>query len=121
MAPPLRSGAFISRRFAPLDANGLLPQVLGEDATTPGVGYIQIGFMSIDGHIYISDMASLLDRAEHTIRQWLARDDFPAALKPSREGGREKIYWTQDQLAGMKNYAEERAARRGSWGRAPAA
>lgn len=76
--------------------------------------------MSIDGHIYIADMADRLDRAQHTIRQWLGRQDFPSELQPQREGGRNKIFWTEDQLAGMQAYADDREANRGTWGRSAA-
>lgn len=69
--------------------------------------------------IYIAEMANELGRAEHTIRQWLNRDDFPKELEPDREGGRNKIFWTRDQLEGMQAYAAEREANRGSWGRGP--
>lgn len=76
--------------------------------------------MSDNGRIYIADMAGQLERAEHTIRQWLGRSDFPRALEPQREGGRNKIFWTEDQLGGMRAYADERERQRGSWGRASA-
>lgn len=69
--------------------------------------------MSEADRIYISDMHELLGRAEHTIRQWLGRSDFPPELCPEREGGRNKIFWTHAQLAGMKIYAAEREAQRG--------
>lgn len=77
--------------------------------------------MSADGRIYIAEAAEELGRAEHTIRQWLGRADFPDALKPSREGGRNKIFWTLDQLRGLHDYADEREAQRGTWGRGSAA
>lgn len=73
--------------------------------------------MSDNGRIYIAEMASILGRAEHTIRQWLKREDFPASLKPDQEGGRNKLFWTSSQTNGMRDYAAERDAARGSWGR----
>lgn len=74
-----------------------------------------------DGKIYIAEMASELTRAEHTIRQWLrekarAPEDpnaLPDELVPHREGGRARIYWTIEQLAGMRAFAAERDGRRG--------
>lgn len=67
--------------------------------------------------IYIDDLAKKLGRAPHTIRQWLKRKDFPRELKPSREGGREKIFWLPSQLSGLESYAQERMNNRGSFGR----
>lgn len=58
-----------------------------------------------------------LGRAPHTIRQWLKREDFPAELQPAREGGREKLVWKPDQIEPLRAYADERASRRGSFGR----
>lgn len=73
-----------------------------------------------EDRIYIGALAESLGRAPHTIRQWLRRKDFPKGLRPAREGGREKIYWTPDQVAGLKEYAAERLQQRGSFGRAAA-
>lgn len=68
----------------------------------------------------IEDLAERLTRAEHTIRQWLRRDDFPDALKPELLGGRKKMVWSTDQIAGLEEYARTREANRGTFGRAPA-
>lgn len=76
--------------------------------------------MTLHGRIYIDVLAGHLERAPHTIRQWLKRPDFPDALKPSTEGGRNKLYWTDDQLDGLQGYAAEREQLRGSFGRATA-
>lgn len=73
-----------------------------------------------EGRIYIAAMAERLERAEHTIRQWIKRDDFPAELRPEEEGGRHKLFWVEDQLEGLRQYAAERDSMRGSFGRATA-
>lgn len=75
---------------------------------------------SID-YIYLPAMAKLLDRAEHTVRQWVAEKDrdpgrdgsLPDDLVPERIGGRRVIAWLPSQLDGLKDYAAERATRRG--------
>ena len=74
-----------------------------------------------DGKIYLPEMAAELSRAEHTLRSWLRDkerapqdpDQLPDDLVPHREGGRQRIYWTPDQLHGMREYAAERERRRG--------
>jgi predicted site-specific integrase-resolvase len=63
--------------------------------------------------IYIEEMAEKLGRAVHTIRQWIREGDLPKKLEPKREGGRQKIYWTEGQIQGLRNYADKRSARRG--------
>jgi hypothetical protein len=68
--------------------------------------------MSENGRIYIAEMAKLIDRKPHTIYLWLSEDVLPSKLKPKREGGRQKAYWTQSQVAGMREFA---AARSGRW------
>jgi hypothetical protein len=70
--------------------------------------------------IYIREMADRLDRAEHTIRQWLAEKRrepekdgaIPDELLPDR-GPRGVIFWRPDQVDGLVVYARTRAARRG--------
>lgn len=71
----------------------------------------------VDEQIYIAELSRILGRAEHTIRQWLARADFPADLQPSREGGRGKLYWSAADVPGLRDYAAVRSANRGSFGR----
>lgn len=61
--------------------------------------------------IYIEKMAELLDRAVHTVRQWIK--ELPPELQPQREGGRQKIYWTRDQVDGMKDFSEQKLDKRG--------
>lgn len=73
-----------------------------------------------EGRIYIAALAERLTRAEHTIRQWIKRDDFPAELLPETEGGRKKLYWVESQVAGLQEYGAERDSMRGSFGRATA-
>lgn len=73
--------------------------------------------------IYIDAMALRLDRAVHTLRQWIREAEkspadaqvMPANLLPLRQGGRGKIYWTEEQARGLERYAADRAARVG-WG-----
>lgn len=76
--------------------------------------------MSEDDRIYIEELADKLERAPHTIRQWIKRSDFPQELRPSSEGGRNKLYWQSHQISGLETYASERAKNRG-FGRAAAA
>lgn len=64
-------------------------------------------------HIYIEEMSKLLDRRVHTIRQWIGGSHLPRKLMPKREGGRRKIYWTEDQVEGLKKFAEERSRSQG--------
>lgn len=61
----------------------------------------------------IEQMAKQLERAVHTVRQWIREDALPKDLKPHRLGGRKKIYWKKSQVRGMKRFARERSARRG--------
>ncbi len=77
--------------------------------------------MAIEGHIYISELAAHLGRAEHTLRQWVKRDDFPHHLRPQVEGGRKRLYWQSHQIAGLERYAAQRSSARGSFGRERAA
>jgi hypothetical protein len=67
----------------------------------------------VDGRIYIGELEQELQRAAHTIRQWVAQGALPAELRPSREGGRQRMYWTVDQLPGLREFAREREQRRG--------
>lgn len=77
--------------------------------------------LMVDDRIYLGEMAEHLDRAEHTIRQWLREkvrepnntDNLPDELVPDREPPRNKIFWTRAQLVGMRAYALEREGRRG--------
>lgn len=76
--------------------------------------------------VYIEAMAEMLDRSVHTIRQWLREKErepgnpvnLPDSLVPSREGGRQKIYWIYGQVDGMRAFADERESRRGWQGQA---
>lgn len=76
--------------------------------------------------IYLEDVARILDRAPHTVRQWvkdservlrltgeLGSDCLSRDLWPSREGGRSKMFWTDGQLDGLKEFAGAREKRRG--------
>ena len=63
--------------------------------------------------IDIQEMAGLLGRTVHTVRQWLYDDAFPRELRPERVGGRKKMYWSRSQLAGMKAFAKHKASLKG--------
>lgn len=71
--------------------------------------------------IFLPAMAVELGRQPHTIRQWLREkerepsnpNNLPSELIPHRKGGLQQIFWTHDQLEGMRAFAEARAARRG--------
>lgn len=69
--------------------------------------------MTSEDRIYIEELARLLVRSTNTIRQWLRREDFPSAARPSKEGGRGKFFWTKDQLSVIEEYASERSSARG--------
>lgn len=71
-------------------------------------------------HIYVTDLAKRLFRTAHTIRQWIIRDDFrafseayPIDLMPSKEGGRGKIFWVEEQVAGIEAFAQSISSERG--------
>jgi len=66
-------------------------------------------------NVYIDEMGELIDRAPHTIRQWIREGRLPKRLLPSREGGRQKIFWPRSKVEDMKTFAEAQTARRG-WG-----
>jgi len=63
------------------------------------------------GRIYISELAALIVRAEQTIYQWVSREQLPDHLLPQREGGRRRMWWTLSQVEGMREFADEKAAR----------
>jgi hypothetical protein len=65
--------------------------------------------------VYIEEMGELIDRAPHTIRQWIREERLPKDLLPEREGGRQKIFWRRSKVEKMKVFAEKQNARRG-WG-----
>lgn len=76
---------------------------------------------ALEDRIYIDELARRLGRASHTVRQWVRRPDFPLALTPGSEGGRNKLYWTEAQVPGLRAYADEREQHRGNFGRTSAA
>jgi hypothetical protein len=63
--------------------------------------------------VSIVELAGRIGKAEHTIRQWLREGVVPAHLLPRKEGGRQKLLWREDQVAGMEEIARERSSRRG--------
>lgn len=71
--------------------------------------------MSIEGRIYIKELAERLGRSVTTVRQWMRRADFPSACQPSSEGGRNTAYWTEDQMLAISEYAQTREQNKG-WG-----
>jgi hypothetical protein len=58
-------------------------------------------------------MAARLSRAPHTLRQWIREGCLPSHLLPEREGGRKKIFWREDQVEALRQFADEREQRRG--------
>lgn len=76
--------------------------------------------------IDLNHLADLLGRAAHTVRQWVKDAEklkdltgsvpeghLSEELWPKREGGRNKMFWTADQIAGLEAFAQEREDRRG--------
>ena len=49
--------------------------------------------------IYLKDLAEIVDRSMHTIRQW----ELPQDLEPLRDG-RDWRYWTPEQVRGIKRW-----------------
>lgn len=70
---------------------------------------------STSDRVYIEALARRLDpaRAVHTIRRWVNEGLLPAHLMPEREGGRERLYWSEGQVDGIQEFARAREARRG--------
>lgn len=68
-----------------------------------------------DDRIYIEDLARRLEpkRAVHTIRRWVKDELMPSHLRPQREGGRDRMYWVEDQIDGIQIFARAREERRG--------
>lgn len=77
--------------------------------------------MTSSASISIAQMAQILDRSDVTIREWIRRKVLPEDLRPSREGGRQKLVWSPEQVEGMRAFAEERGSRRGWQHPSPAA
>lgn len=75
------------------------------------------GTAAEEDRLDIVAVSGKIGRAQHTIRQWLKRSDFPSELQPSRVGGREQLMWDKDQIDGLKAYARDRLSMRGSFGR----
>jgi len=86
-----------------------------------------------DDRVYIGEMAQALERRVGTIRAWVqsARNIhdllghlpeggcyLPQDLWPAREeAGYHRLYWTADQVDGLRAFAEEMSRRKG-WKRA---
>ncbi len=82
-----------------------------------------------DDKILLADLALQLDRDAHTVRRWVRDAEnvrriagrlptdmgfLPEHLWPGREsGGRHRIYWTTEQVEGMRAFAAEKAGRMG--------
>lgn len=71
--------------------------------------------METTGRIYIDQLSQRLrpPRAVHTIRQWVNDELLPENLRPGREGGRQVLFWTEDQMPGLQAFVRERENRRG--------
>ena len=92
---------------------------------------IQIVEEQDDPRVFLPELAKLLDRREHTIRRWIgeARKVYsllggekpppeegflPDELWPQEETeGRRRMYWSADQVDGLREFAEAKAGRRG--------
>lgn len=66
-----------------------------------------------DDQIGIKELAEELDRAPITLRQWLREKSLPRELRPRKVGGRRQLVWRRDQIPALKEFAEEKKARRG--------
>lgn len=62
--------------------------------------------MSDDGHIYLGELALLLNRRPNTIRHWERSGRLPRRLRPSRNGPKGWRSWTPDQVEAIKEWME---------------
>lgn len=62
--------------------------------------------------IYISDLAKLIGRKPHTIRQWERQKILPYALMSFR-GSNGYRYWNLDQVEGIQNWLKKTDRRAG--------
>jgi hypothetical protein len=102
-----------------------------DDLTVSGVVEEAISRAAEEDRVYLPELAQQLGRQQHTIRRWLgeARKMYsllegrkpppeegflPDELWPMEEpDGRRRMYWTKDQVEGMREFAEAKAGRRG--------
>ncbi len=79
--------------------------------------------------IFIGELEQILDRDNRTIRTWVRDaqriskalggqeppDEYlQSDLWPSQEdSGRRRIFWWPDQIVGLKDFADDKSARRG--------
>jgi 3'-phosphoadenosine 5'-phosphosulfate (PAPS) 3'-phosphatase len=77
-----------------------------------------------EDRIYLPELTEILGRNQRTIRNWIrdserfiGTDDskqfLPYHLWPNREGGRQRLYWTPDQIDGLKEFANLKNKLRG--------
>jgi transposase len=57
-------------------------------------------------HIYIREVAEILDRRMATLRKWEQLGVLPEHLRPQR-GQRGWRYWTESQVEGLKEWVQE--------------
>jgi len=79
--------------------------------------------------IFIGELEQILDRDNRTIRTWVREAKSVASYRPDGEppegylprdlwpdqegGGRRRIFWSHDQIVGLRDFAEDKSARRG--------
>jgi hypothetical protein len=86
---------------------------------------------SVDDRVFLPELAEMLGRTEKAIRTWIGEARKVYALLDGRrppveegflpdelwpqieEEGRRRMYWTTDQVKGMREFAEAKAGRRG--------
>lgn len=82
-----------------------------------------------DPPLYLSQIAGILGRDEHTVRRWVRDSEqifliigevpedhgyLPRDLWPEREDeGWRRIYWKAEQIAGLEQFARVKISRRG--------
>ena len=62
--------------------------------------------------IYITEVAELINRRPHTIRDWERKGVLPDSLKSNRSS-RGWRYWTNQQIQGIKEWMKEEDMRPG--------
>lgn len=68
--------------------------------------------MASDHRVYIGAAASELDRKVGTVRKWERDGRLPEELRPKRDG-RDRRFWSRDQIEGIKRWMRETDLRPG--------
>lgn len=63
--------------------------------------------------VFIEEVATIVDRAAHTVRMWVLNEQLPEDLMPDRVGGRRRLVWARGQIPGLEEFAKEKAAKKG--------